>query len=568
MLGQSPRDGTRLVMRRSLALGWLLFATAFVFSVVPAPAVQAATIHPNETIDVTYISTGCNRDAPDTDHCTLRDAITAALPGDTVSLESPAPAGPYMVTQSELLIQKNITIRGAGARLTTITAAGCPAPCRVINIDQAKVTISGVTITGGKATGPCGGMGPCPYGGGILARGSTMPGVNNAALTLVDSTVRDNTATATGTYSSGAGISIQAGTLTVINSTITGNRSTNGMGGGINGSIATGTITNSTIAGNIAGDNTNAGDGGGISSNDSTWTLRSTTISGNTATGSAATPRGGNLRAFPGTTFDVRDSIVANGIANAGRNCYVVGNSTTPSSIISTGHNIDSLDECNFHAAGDRPNTDPGLGPLANNGGPTDTQALTAGSPAVDAGSPGCPPPSTDQRGVLRPQGIACDIGAFELAQVPPGPPGGPPAGGLPGTAALSAVTIKPSVFPAAANGGSIARRRARRTGTTISYRDSQAGTTTFTILTPAKGMRDKRRRCVAPKKGSRGARCTRYLSAGTFTHADKAGANSFHFTGRVRRRKLAPGSYRLQAVPRANGKNGKAVTVSFRIVK
>jgi len=55
---------------------------------------------------------------------------------------------------------------------------------------------------------------------------------------------------------------------------------------------------------------------------------------------------------------------------------------------------------------------------------------------------------------------------------------------------------------------------------------------------------------------------------AGTFTHADKAGANSFHFTGRVRRRKLAPGSYRLQAVPRANGKNGKAVTVSFRIVK
>ena len=130
MLGQSPRNGTRLVMRRSLALGWLLFATAFVLSVVPAPAVQAATIHPNETIDVTYISTGCNRDAPDTDHCTLRDAITAALPGDTVSLESPAPAGPYMVTQSELLIQKNITIRGAGARLTTITAAGCPAPCR------------------------------------------------------------------------------------------------------------------------------------------------------------------------------------------------------------------------------------------------------------------------------------------------------------------------------------------------------------------------------------------------------------------------------------------------------
>jgi hypothetical protein len=64
---------------------------------------------------------------------------------------------------------------------------------------------------------------------------------------------------------------------------------------------------------------------------------------------------------------------------------------------------------------------DPLLGDLADNGGPTQTHALLTGSPAIDAGPPtdgdpiACPPPDTDQRGVSRPQGSACDIGAFEL---------------------------------------------------------------------------------------------------------------------------------------------------------
>jgi hypothetical protein len=46
---------------------------------------------------------------------------------------------------------------------------------------------------------------------------------------------------------------------------------------------------------------------------------------------------------------------------------------------------------------------------------------LLAGSPAIDAGSPDCPPPATDQRGGVRPQGAACDIGAFESGATPPG---------------------------------------------------------------------------------------------------------------------------------------------------
>lgn len=80
----------------------------------------------------------------------------------------------------------------------------------------------------------------------------------------------------------------------------------------------------------------------------------------------------------------------------------------------SLGHNLDSGSTCGFASPGDLSNTDPKLGPLQNNGGFTATHALLPGSPAIDAGSPDCPPLAIDQRGVARPQGPACDIGAYE----------------------------------------------------------------------------------------------------------------------------------------------------------
>ena len=125
-------------------------------------------------------------------------------------------------------------------------------------------------------------------------------------------------------------------------------------------------------------------------------------------------PRGGNLFGELGTTYDLENSIVANGIAGAGPNCTVPD---TSSSFVSSGYNIDSLDECGFHAAGDQPKTGTHLLPLVDNGGQTDTEALAADSPAIDAGSPDCPGADVDQRGVARPQpsGGRCDIGAFEL---------------------------------------------------------------------------------------------------------------------------------------------------------
>jgi hypothetical protein len=82
--------------------------------------------------------------------------------------------------------------------------------------------------------------------------------------------------------------------------------------------------------------------------------------------------------------------------------------------IIDGGHNICSDGSAQFTSPTSRNNVDPRLAPLADNGGPTPTVALLPGSPAIDAGDDSvCPP--TDQRGVSRPQGLACDIGAFEL---------------------------------------------------------------------------------------------------------------------------------------------------------
>ena len=81
---------------------------------------------------------------------------------------------------------------------------------------------------------------------------------------------------------------------------------------------------------------------------------------------------------------------------------------------LSLGNNLDSDGTCGLTGAGDLPNTDPLLGPLAANGGPTLTHALLPGNTAIDTGDDdSCP--ATDQRGVVRPPRAACEIGAYEF---------------------------------------------------------------------------------------------------------------------------------------------------------
>lgn len=133
--------------------------------------------------------------------------------------------------------------------------------------------------------------------------------------------------------------------------------------------------------------------------------------------------------------------------------------------------------------------------------------------------------------------------------------------------AAISRLHVSPHSFHAASRGPTIAARRTGLTGTKVSYGDTQAAITTFTVLQPRGGIRQGKR-CVAAKRGRRGGRCKRHVALGHFTHRDRAGANSFHFTGRLHGKKLPPGAYQLQAVPRFAGRSGRLVRVSFRVIR
>jgi hypothetical protein len=130
----------------------------------------------------------------------------------------------------------------------------------------------------------------------------------------------------------------------------------------------------------------------------------------------------------------------------------------------------------------------------------------------------------------------------------------------------ISAPRLSASTFRAASQGASLASRLRLPIGTTVSYQDSMAATTTFTVLRHAPGHR-KGRKCAAGRPRKHQRRCTRSISLGSFTHADTVGSNSLHFTGRMGGRKLKPGRYTLTMTPKANGISGTAVSLAFRIV-
>jgi hypothetical protein len=187
-------------------------------------------------------------------------------------------------------------------------------------------------------------------------------------------------------------------------------------------------VTDTTVSGNASPAFRSDSHGGGIA-NRGRLTLTNVTVSQNRAPGGGGSPGtgGGIDNSFPGATVSVSNVILAN-------NTNATGPDNCSGSITSLGGNLSSDGTCPLTAGSDQVNTDPQLGPLQNNGGLTPTQALLTGSPAIEAGTnAGCP--ATDQRGVPRPQGARCDIGAYEAllactAQAPvnvsvvPGSPG------------------------------------------------------------------------------------------------------------------------------------------------
>jgi uncharacterized repeat protein (TIGR01451 family)/CSLREA domain-containing protein len=375
----------------------------------------SATFTVNSTADTADDNTADGICADASGNCTLRAAIQQAnaFTGlDTIVLGANTYTLSLMGTDDtaalgDLDITQDVTITGTGTTNTVIDGNDID---RVFDIDPSTagitVMISNLTIQDGNVSGEA--------GGGIRNRGtlslmatalsSNVSGIDGGAvhnsrmLTLTNSTVSGNTASNNGggIFSTGIG-----STLRVETSTVNGNSAGSDGGGIFNINSATLTLINSTITNNTANNF-----GGGIF-NASGATATFATISNNTVT--SVSGSGGGI--FNNGAATLTHTIVANNVAN---NCSGTG------TITSGGNNLDSANTCSFTGAGDITNQNPLLGNLASNGGPTQTRALSMGSPAIDAGSippaaPACE--ATDQRGVTRPfpVGGACDIGAFEF---------------------------------------------------------------------------------------------------------------------------------------------------------
>jgi predicted outer membrane repeat protein len=246
---------------------------------------------------------------------------------------------------------------------------------------SATATIVSTTVSGNSA-------------GGVLITA----GVGSAEVTIANSTISGNS-----TYGGIKAVnffplSAAAANLSVANSTISGN-SAGDSGGGIYASaLADFSIVNSTISGNSAGTS-----GGGIYKSASSLNVANSTITGNSA-------------AFGGGIYNDGSVEISNIILNAGAlgaNIFNDGGTVT-----SEGYNLSSDDGGGYLTGpGDQTNTNPLLGPLHDNGGPTFTHALLPGSPAIDAGDPNfIPPPFNDQRGCSfdRVFNGRVDIGSFE----------------------------------------------------------------------------------------------------------------------------------------------------------
>ncbi|MGZ5335025.1 MAG: choice-of-anchor Q domain-containing protein [Solirubrobacterales bacterium] len=338
--------------------GPVVAALAAALALLGAGSAQANTIDVTTTADEFSLNNG---------QCALREAIYAAnndgaAPASGCTPASGAdiinlPAGTYRLTipgagenagaTGDLDVTDFATITGSGVKPVIVDGGGIDRVLHTSSTGQTRLV--GLTITGGLSP---------QNGGGIF---------NDGTLVLDRVTVVGNQ----GQF--GGGIASSSAALTVSNSTFSGNTATSSGGGVASFGVGNATtITSTTVAGNTA--NTDAG---GVLGGVGSTSLRSVLIAANTDTSGANAPDCMQQAGF----FESSGSVL-------------VGNNTGCGGL-TTG-------------AGDLRGVDPKLGPLASNGGPTQTHALLKGSPAINTGQ-GCP--GFDQRGGPR---KACDIGAYE----------------------------------------------------------------------------------------------------------------------------------------------------------
>ncbi len=412
-------------------------------------AVVSSAFVVNTTADTIDINPGDGICADATARCSLRAAImeSNALPNDDVIT---VPAGVYTLNipgtsedaaaSGDLDITGNLTINGAGAATTIIDGGGFdrvfevrPGATARLNaftvrngdagaadgggiLNQGTISLTNSTLTNNGARG----------GGGITSR-SGQASINNStisrnntyyygsgvwndggALFITDSTVSGNTG---GGFRDGAVVST-GGSATLVNATISGNSSSGQGAGGFLNWASVSKIINSTVSGN-----TGNGYGGGIVNIFSgTLTLMNVTVADNTDIQANPAPAGGIYT--DSGTVTIKNTIIANNTVGVNQ---IPADCLNSIPMTSLGHNLAGDSTCGLGGSGDLNNTNPLLVPLASNGGPTMTRALQPGSPAIDAvpllsctGLTGAAL-TTDQRAAARPQGPACDIGAFEL---------------------------------------------------------------------------------------------------------------------------------------------------------
>ena len=383
-------------------------------------------------------------------NCTLREAVKYAPAGATITFSV---TGTIEMKDPAISIAKDLTIIGPGAGSLTLSGNGNDGvnftSASLFGISSGIVGISGLTLRDGTgATSENLGGAIYMTGGTVTVTGTTLSNnrgsggaicVGGGSLTIVSSTLSGNVAG----WGGGGAIRMNAGSsLLMTDSTISGNRNT-GVGGGVYlRSGATATVTNSTISGNSAA--VQFGGGGGFF-NLGNLTIINSTISGNSTTaseGGGIIHGGGGIKHNGGQLTVANSTITRNDAFNGGgihsnfgavlnlSNSIVAGNTVTGSGpdllgTVTAGdynlvQNTSGATLSGTHNVTGQPAL---LGPLANNGGPTQTRALFPGSPAINAGDPTFDTTATpyDQRGSGFPRQVASaiDIGAFEVQLAP-----------------------------------------------------------------------------------------------------------------------------------------------------